>query len=378
MRGDGSLYQRETGVWWYSYYRDGKHERESLKTKNPNVAERRAKVIRDGLLEGSVFAASERRVTVDELLDDLIADLKAKQRAWLPKATYFINRLREHFGKLAAPRLETSAVRTFQTHCREVDGLASATIDRHCELLRQAYKLGFESTPQKVTKRPMIPLIRENNARQGFVAAAEFWRILQGIEDTDLRDYLEWFWWTGMRPLEISRLVWRMFDRETWTLNLAPKAAKTRQPRLIPLRGPNREPTPVLKIMERRIQSRRLDIDLIFHRGGDPVKYYMDAWASACKAAGLKSGRKVEGGLTPYDLRRSALRNIVRGGTDYTVAMKISGHKTRSTFDRYNITSDEDVSAAMVRSHEYVTALPGGSWAKLKAPRKAAKRGRAK
>ncbi len=63
-------------------------------------------------------------------------------------------------------------------------------------------------------------------------------------------------------------------------------------------------------------------------------------------------------GLRPYDLPRTALRNLVRGGTDYTVATKISGHKTRSTFDRYNITSVEDIRAAMTRTADYVATPP--------------------
>jgi len=88
------------------------------------------------------------------------------------------------------------------------------------------------------------------------------------------------------------------------------------------------------------------------------VKDYRRAWAAACKAAGLLAGRKVEGGVTPYDLRRCAVRNLVRGGTHETVAMKITGHKTRWTFDRYNIASIEDLAAAIERTTAYVATLP--------------------
>jgi hypothetical protein len=60
--------------------------------------------------------------------------------------------------------------------------------------------------------------------------------------------------------------------------------------------------------------------------------------------------------LRPYDLRRSALRNLIRSGTHETVAMAISGHRTRSTFDRYNITSVDGVAAALERGQ--VAASP--------------------
>ena len=42
-----------------------------------------------------------------------------------------------------------------------------------------------------------------------------------------------------------------------------------------------------------------------------------------------------------------AARDLVRSGVPETVAMSITGHKTRAVFDRYNISSTKDQREAL-------------------------------
>ena len=229
-----------------------------------------------------------------------------------------------------------------------------SSINRRLAALRRAYVLGKDADPPKVLRVPRMPMQTEDNVRTGFFDRATFTRVLGRLPDDGLRDFAEWAFWTGMRRGEIAKATWADFDRETWWLTLPGRITKNGEPKSLPVCTDE-----MRAIINRRLAAhdKYPACERIFFRVEAakpiPVGTFDKAWRAACKAAGC-AGRLF------HDLRRTGVRNLIRAGVPRGVAMLVSGHRTESVFERYNIVAGNELEEALHKLSRYVRDLPNG------------------
>lgn len=347
----GSVYARR-GHWWITYRWRGQEVRQSvarlLDQPGGAVTEKDAKRVLDARLRevatGRYVGPKEERVTVATLLDQYLADLRLRGA----KAPDVVERrcrpVKAALGHLRAVDVTTPILKAYLAE-RIAAGFAPGTISMgEIAALRAAFRMA--KAEQRLRDLPVFPTLRVQNARQGFVEPEQFEALAAQLPALH-RDVATFAYLTARRIQdEVLTLPWAWVDLRGGEIRWPD--TKNGEPLALPIMDRVRE------ILERRRRARLIGSQLsewVFH-ARRPGPLSPSSFSEALTRAGAAVGLH---GLTPHDLRRSGLRNLMRAqGVTETVAMSISGHKSRSVFDRYNITSLEDQRRALGAVERYL------------------------
>lgn len=332
-RGTGCVYQQKgSSLWWIQYYRNGKPYRQSAGTSNRRKAERLLQRKLGEVATGNFMEPAAEKTLVKELAADLLTEYEANGRKSLID-------VRRNWEKHLAPRFENLRAREVRPDGlnryiaeRQKEGASNATINRELAMLKRTFRLG--EIAGKVAKTPVFPHLEERNVRQGFVEDAAYAKLAKGCAAVGLwlRTMFEVACAFGWRVDELRQLRVRQVDLAARTIRLEPGTTKNSEGRTVVMTEL------VYQLLAQCIAGKKHD-ESVFTREGKPVGDFRKTWEKVCKAAGVPE-------LLFHDLRRTAVRNMVRRGIPERVAMTISGHKTRSVFDRYNIVSEADLREA--------------------------------
>lgn len=210
-----------------------------------------------------------------------------------------------------------------------------ATLDRELELLKRM--LNYAVSAKKLESNPIkdAKFLRVPNVRRVIVGEEAFQRLYTAAEP-ELKPIVLVAFDTGMREREVLDLREEQVDRKGGRILLAPQDTKAEEPRVV--------------VMTSRVKAtieaipQGLPATALFRNPAtsQPYSDISKVWARAMEAAGLQ-------GTWFHDLRRSFVTKARKAGVPESVVMKMSGHRTRAVFDRYNVVEEEDLRAAVAR-----------------------------
>lgn len=341
--GTGSVYrptytykgkEKRSKVWWLDYSIDGKRTRESAETTDRKAA---LDKLHDRLRERGrgVSMRDLERVEFRELADLIEADYSKNGRKSADRLKQLLAHLRAAFGGWRAIDITEAVIDRYAAD-RLAEGAAPGTVNREISALRRMFNLGKRA--RLVGRVPAFDMLEERNVRTGFVGDAQYRAIRKHLPEHH-RPILDVAYVTGWRKGEILSRRWEHVDFRAGTLRLEPRETKNDEPRIFPLVGPLRETLEAQRERKRAVEKatgRIVSALFFFYRGkraGRPIKEPRRSFDKAFTDAGCPD-------LIFHDLRRTAARNLVRAGVPEQVAMRLTGHKTRSIFDRYAIVDE--------------------------------------
>jgi integrase len=343
-RPDGSVLVLPT--WWVKYSKGGQVFRESSGSYDEREAERLLKRRLGEVVTGKFAGLKPERIRIQDLTAEVVQDYADNDRLSL---AHVKRRLKLHIvpslGEVRAADFGTSEIRRYIAQRRREEA-SNASINRELAILKRAFHLAFESDPPRVNRIPHFPMLEENNVRKGFLEHEAYAKLRDALpEGVQLLFVVAYH--VGCRSGELLKVKWSQVDLGAKRIRLEPGTTKNKEGRTLPVYG---EMVQRLR-MEREVRDRLYpECAFVFQRNGKPIRDYRKSWGVARKAVGL-------GELLFHDLRRTAVRNMVRAGIPEKTAMAISGHKTRSVFDRYNIINDRDLSDAAAKMERHLGSL---------------------
>jgi len=338
--GVGRVYSRPNSPFlWLYYCTNGKVFRRSAETSSIKQANNKLKDLIKEVGQGSYRGGKAERIKVQELADDLIRDYKINGKKSLDDVeSRWKLHLKDFFAHYRANDITTSLVSRY-IEKRQTEEASNGTINRELALLKRAFSLGLQSTPPKVLRVPYIPHLQEDNVRLGFVEPNEYQKLADVFGGVGLwmRSLFECGYVFGWRISELLNLRVKQLDFNEKLIRLNVGETKNKKGRVVKMT------TTVHQLLQQCCEGKTGD-ERVFTRfkngRNKPIADFRETWWNGCAAAGCPD-------LLFHDLRRTAVRNMVRAGIPEHQAMKISGHKTRSVFDRYDVVNEKDIAESI-------------------------------